>query len=266
MKILFVGDIFGKQGRMVAATYIPEIIKQRGIDFCIANGENTAGGYGITENCMRKLFSYGVDVITSGNHIWDRNEAESLLIENSTLLRPANYPTGVVGSGYVIAESRSGIPVGVICLQGRIFMPPIDCPFKVADTILSTLRDEARVVFVDFHAEATSEKMALGWYLDGRVSAVVGTHTHVMTADEKVLPGGTAFISDVGMTGPHKSIIGVKVEQSLRRIIKQVPVRFSPASEWMRFSAVIVDIDEETGKARSIERIFREHSDELLDG
>lgn len=250
---------------MVAATFIPELIKKHTVDFCVANGENTAGGYGITENCMRKLFSYGVDVITSGNHIWDRNEAESLLNENPQLLRPANYPSGVSGNGYVAVEARNGVTVGVICLQGRIFMPPIDCPFRTADNILTSLRDETQVILVDIHAEATSEKMALGWYLDGRVSAVVGTHTHVMTADEKILPQGTAFISDVGMTGPHKSIIGVRVDQSLRRIIKQVPVRFSPASEWLRFSAVLIDIDETTGKSRSIERIMLEHPDEQLD-
>jgi len=262
VRILFVGDIFGRPGRMVASKYIPETIQERNIDLCIANGENTAGGYGITENCVKKLYSYGVDVITSGNHIWDRNEAEMLLNANPRLLRPANYPPGLSGNGDYVAEARNGVLVGVINLQGRIFMPPIDCPFRAADQIVDRLRSDTNIIVVDFHAEATSEKIALGWYLDGRVSAVFGTHTHVMTADEKILPEGTAFISDVGMTGPHKSIIGVRIDQSLRRIIRQVSTRFSPASEWLMFSAVIVEIDDTSGRAISIERISAGNSNE----
>lgn len=256
MKILFVGDIFGRPGRMVASTYIQKIKHEHSVDICIANGENIAGGFGITENCLRKLLSYGVDVITTGNHVWDRQETDTLLTENPQLLRPANYPPGIAGNGDIVFETGRGEKVAVLNLQGRIFMPPIDCPFRVADRILDRLRDETPVIIIDFHAEATSEKMALGWYLDGRVSAVLGTHTHVMTADEKILPGGTAFITDVGMTGPHKSIIGVKIDQSLRRIIRQIPTRFTPSEEGLMFSGVLLEIDHITGKAISIERII----------
>jgi len=255
LKILFVGDIFGRPGRKVASEFIPKIRERENVDFCIANGENVAGGYGITENCLRKLFSYGVDVVTSGNHVWDRPDADQVLSGYPRLLRPANYPPGVAGNGNYIVELDDGSRVGVINLQGRIFMPPIDCPFRVADRIIEQWRNETDCIIVDFHAEATSEKIALGWFLDGRVSAVLGTHTHVMTADERILPGGTAFISDVGMTGPHKSIIGVRVDQSLSRIIKQVPSRFTPATQWLTFSAVLVEIDDSTGKALSIKRI-----------
>jgi len=257
LKILFVGDVFGKPGKRAACEFIPRIAEERGIDLCIANGENAAGGFGLTENIAQKMFSYGIHVITSGNHIWDRPEAHKLLEEENTrILRPANYPPQVPGRGYTVVESKNGAKVGVVNLQGRIFMPPIDCPFRTADGILEHLRLKTRVIIVDFHAEATSEKMALGWYLDGRVSAVLGTHTHVMTADERILPRGTAYITDTGMTGPHDSIIGVKVEQSLPRILKQVPTRFSPAETGVMFSAVLVEINEKTGGALMIERIF----------
>ncbi|MCE5251404.1 TIGR00282 family metallophosphoesterase [bacterium] len=262
MKILFVGDIFGKPGKYAASVFIPKIVGERGVDLCIANGENAAGGFGITDNIAQKMFSYGIDVITSGNHIWDRAEAHQILERESVrLLRPANYPPKVPGKGYTVVETKNGIKVGVLNLQGRIFMSPIDCPFRAADDILENLRLKTKVIIVDFHAEATSEKMALGWYLDGRVSAVLGTHTHVMTADERILPKGTAFISDVGMTGPHNSIIGVKIEQSLPRILRQIPTRFSPAEDGIMFSAVLVEINEKTGGALMIERIF-EHADE----
>jgi len=256
MRLLFVGDIFGQPGRMVASEAIPRYIRQKKVDVCVVNGENAAGGFGLTHNIAGKIFSYGVDVITSGNHIWDRKETESLLITNEQVLRPANYPEGVVGSGDVIIEVGDGRRVGVINLQGRIFMPPLDCPFKTAERIVKRMRSKTPIIMVDIHAEATSEKMALGWFLDGKVSAVLGTHTHVMTADERILPGGTAFISDVGMTGPHDSIIGVNVDQSLKRVMKQIPVRFSPAEGGLRFSAVLIDIDDDTGKATSIKRIF----------
>ena len=261
MKVLFVGDIFGRPGRQVSAEFIPKIIQEHNIHFCIANGENTAGGFGLTQNCVDKLFSYGIDVITSGNHIWDRHETRRLLEENPRVLRPANYPPGVPGRGDIVAQTGGGMKVGVANLQGRIFMPAIDCPFRAADRLLEYLRQETNIIFIDFHAEATSEKMALGWYLNGRVSAVLGTHTHVMTADEKILPGGTAFITDVGMTGPHESIIGVRIEQSLARLITQLPTRFSPSSEGLMFSAVIVEVNESNGKAVSIERIFARHNE-----
>ena len=245
----------------MAAGLVPQIIRERGIDFCVINGENSAGGFGITEASAGKLFSYGADVITTGNHVWDRQDTDTLLDSQSTILRPANYPPGVRGRGQVVAESRDGLKVGVLNLQGRIFMSAIDCPFRTADRIVDEMRLETSIIFVDFHAEATSEKMALGRYLDGRVSAVVGTHTHVMTADETILKGGTAYLTDAGMTGPHESIIGVRVEQSMARIIKQIPVRFSPASNDLRLSGVIIEVNPSTGKAESIERLHVKYAD-----
>jgi len=255
VNILFVGDIFGKPGRTTASEFIPRLRQERAVDFCIANGENSAGGFGITENGVSKLFSYGIDVITTGNHVWDRQETADILSREPRLLRPANYPPGLPGGGSLVAETAHGIKVAVLNLQGRIFMPPIDCPFRTSDRIVGELEQETPVIIVDFHAEASAEKIALSWYLDGRASAVLGTHTHVMTADERILPKGTAAITDVGMTGPHDSIIGVRVEQSIKRIITQVPVRFAPATENLRLNAVLVDVDESTGRARSIERI-----------
>lgn len=257
MNILFVGDIFGRPGRNVASRFIPKLIEERSVDFCIANGENAAGGFGLTVNIAQKLFNYGVDVITSGNHIWDRKEAESVLSDSDRILRPANYPPGVPGTGSTYIK-KNGVTVGVINLLGRIFMQPVDDPFRSADIIINNFSGMTDIIIVDFHAEVTSEKMALGWYLDGRVSAVLGTHTHVMTADNRILHKGTAFISDVGMTGPHDSIIGVQIDQSLERIRKQIPVRFAPAESGLKFSAVLLDIDERTGEARSIERIFED--------
>ena len=260
MKILFVGDIFGQPGKNVASKFIPRMIREHTIDFCIVNGENAAGGFGLTGNIARKFFSYGVDIITSGNHIWDRKETEELLIESDRILRPANYPPDVCGRGYTTIH-KDGKTIGVINLIGRVFMQPVDCPFRTADKILERLKHETKVIIVDIHAESTSEKIALGWYLDGYVSAVLGTHTHVMTADERILPKGTAYISDVGMTGPHDSVIGVRIEQSLARLVKQMPVRFSPAEHGLKFSAVLLEIDDSSGRALSIERIF-EDSDE----
>jgi metallophosphoesterase (TIGR00282 family) len=259
VKLLFVGDIFGKPGKRVASQWIPRYINEAGVDFVVANGENAAGGFGLTENIAQRIFAYGINVITSGNHIWDRQEAYQLLVDDITrVLRPANYPPQVPGCGFTVLPSRSGIPVGVINLQGRIFMPPIDCPFRSVDAAIERIRSRTRIILVDFHAEATSEKVALGWYLDGKVSAVVGTHTHIMTADERILPRGTAYITDAGMTGPYDSIIGVRIEQSLQRILRQVPVRFTPAETGLKFCAVLIDIDEETGKATSIKRIVEE--------
>ena len=256
MRILFVGDIFGQPGKHAASRFIPQCIRERKIDLCVANGENAAGGFGLTENIADKLFSFGIDVITSGNHIFDRQEIHDVLADSTTILRPANYPQGVPGRGYTVVKARNGMKVGVVNLQGRIFMPPIDSPFAVADTVLEHLMQETRIILVDFHAEATSEKTALGYYLDGRVSAVLGTHTHVMTADERILPKGTAFITDAGMTGPHESVIGVRIEQSLQRIIRQMPTRLSPAERGVKFSAVVVELNDSTGRALAIERIF----------
>ncbi len=255
MKILFVGDIFGQPGKHVASQFIPEYIKTRGVDLCVVNGENAAGGFGLTENIAGKLISFGVDVITSGNHIFDRQELHAVLPGSPTILRPANYPRGVPGKGYTLVKARNGMKVGVINLQGRIFMAPIDSPFTVADEIVERISSETRIILVDIHAEATSEKMALGYYLDGRVTAVFGTHTHVMTADERILPKGTAYITDAGMTGPHDSIIGVRVEQSLHKIMTQMPVRFTPSESGLRFNAVLVELNPSTGRALAIERI-----------
>jgi hypothetical protein len=256
VRILFVGDIFGQPGKHAASRFIPQFIRERGIDLCIANGENAAGGFGLTENIAGKLFAFGIDVITSGNHIFDRQEIHNVLADSTNILRPANYPRGVPGRGYTVVKARNGMKVGVVNLQGRIFMQPIDSPFAVADMVLERLIPETRIILVDFHAEATSEKMALGCYLDGRVSAVLGSHTHVMTADERILPKGTAFITDAGMTGPHDSVIGVRIEQSLQRIIRQMPTRFSPAERGVKFSAVQVELNDSTGRALAIERIF----------
>lgn len=260
MKILFVGDIFGRPGKNAASKFIPKIIEEQAVDFCIANGENAAGGFGLTRNTAGKIFTYGVNVITTGNHVWDRKEAETLLEESECIIRPANYPPGVPGIGYIAAH-KDGKTIGVVNLMGRIFMNPVDCPFRAADKIIEHLRDKTKIIIVDFHAECTAEKIAMGWYLDGSVSAVLGTHTHVMTADEKILPKGTAYITDVGMTGPHDSIIGVRIEQSLARIIKQVPVRFSPAESGVKFSAVLLEIDDSSGKAISIKRIIKNNYD-----
>lgn len=255
MKILFVGDIFGQPGKLAASQWIPEYIRNRGVDLCVANGENAAGGFGLTDNIAGKLLSFGVDVITSGNHIFDRQELLAVLPGSPTILRPANYPRGVPGRGHTMVKARNGMKVGVINLQGRIFMPPIDSPFSVADEIIERIGSETRIIIVDFHAEATSEKMALGYHLDGKVTAVLGTHTHVMTADERILPRGTAYITDAGMTGPHDSIIGVRVEQSLHKIMTQMPVRFTPAEGGLKFNAVLVELNPSTGKALAIQRI-----------
>jgi 2',3'-cyclic-nucleotide 2'-phosphodiesterase len=255
VKILFVGDIFGRPGKKIAAKLIPKIIEEKKVDFCIANGENAAGGFGLTANSAKKMFSYGIDAITSGNHVWDRRETAALLDGSERILRPANYPPGAPGIGYTVMR-KGDITIGIINLIGRIFMQPFDCPFRKADEIIDKIRMETKTIFVDFHAECTAEKVALGWHLDGYVSAVVGTHTHVMTADERVLPRGTAYITDVGMTGPHDSVIGVKVEESLGRIMSQRPARFSPAENRLRLSGVLIDVDVATGKSTSIERIF----------
>jgi len=257
VKILFVGDIIGRPGRICMAAYLSEYRKKNtDFDFVIANVENAAGGFGLTKEISQKISSSGVDVQTSGNHIWDRKEIHSYFEAEPRLLRPANYPAGAPGLGYNIYSAKNGESVAVINLQGRIFMPSIDCPFRTIDKILNDLSGQAKLIFVDFHAEATSEKQALGWYLDGRVSGVFGTHTHVQTADERVLPGGTAYISDVGMSGPYASVIGVEVKDALYRIMSGLPNRFNIAEGDVRMAAVIVNVDPATGKAQSIERVM----------
>lgn len=255
VNILFVADIVGKSGRRAIAGLVPDLIDQYHLKLCIANGENAAGGFGLTEEVVRELCKSGLDVITSGNHLWDKREILFLLNQESCLLRPANYPPQVSGHGSAVFQTHDGVPVGVLNLQGRVFMAATDCPFRAADRELETLRKFTKVIFVDIHAEATSEKMALGWYLDGRVSAVIGTHTHVQTADERILPGGTAYITDVGMTGPHDSIIGIKKKPVLERFLTQLPTRFETASGDVKLCGVVVDVDQESGRAQSIRRL-----------
>ena len=255
MKILFIGDIVGSPGRLAIEALVPKIRKREGVNFVIANGENVAAGSGVTPALAEQLFSYGVDVITSGDHIWKRKEMVAELGSDNRLLRPANYPPGSPGFGYGVFESEEGVNIGVINLVGRVFMQAVECPFRTVNEIVGKIKDRARIIIVDMHAEATSEKIALGYYLDGRVSAVLGTHTHVQTADEKILPNGTAFLTDAGMTGPFDSVIGRKKEQVLNRFITQMPTKFEMAENDIQLHGAIIDIDEKTGKANSIKRI-----------
>jgi 2',3'-cyclic-nucleotide 2'-phosphodiesterase len=255
MQILFVGDIFGKPGREAARRAIPALVDQRGIDFVIANVENSAAGFGVTGDIAETILGFGVDVMTSGNHVWDKKEVLEYMPGQPKLLRPANYPAGVPGRGSHIGRTRTGEPIAVLNLMGRVFMTPLDDPFAVALREIENLRAKARVIFVDFHAEASSEKAALGWHLDGRVTAVVGTHTHVQTADERLLPKGTAYVTDVGMTGPHDSIIGVTVDAALGRFVNGLPAKFEPATGPAHLNAVIVTADPASGRATGIERI-----------
>ena len=258
MRILFVGDVNSKPGRVCLENYIAETkAHNRKFDFIIVNAENAAGGFGLTKEISKSIFSLGVHCQTSGNHIWDKKEIYTYFADEPRLLRPANYPSGAPGLGYNIYESDLGLKVGVVNLQGRIFMHNIDCPFKAADKIIPEIAEQTNIIFVDFHAEATSEKQGLGRYLDGRVSAVVGTHTHVQTVDDRILPGGTAFITDVGMTGPYDSVIGVEVEDALYRMVTGMPNRFTIATGDVKLAAVIIDIDEKSGKAVAMERIFK---------
>ena len=255
MKILFVGDIFGSPGRRIVADHVEDIVRANQIDLAIANAENAAGGFGITPAIAEDLFALGLDVLTSGNHVWDKRELYDYLNRQPRLLRPANYPDGP-GHGLVTVKARNGVECAVINLQGRTYMPSTDCPFRKADLLLSQIDPAIKVRFVDFHAEVTSEKMAMGWYLDGRVSAIVGTHTHVPTADTRILPGGTAYQTDCGMTGPYRSVIGVDTETILQRFLSGMPVRMEAAKQGSELHSVIVDVDEETGKARA----FRRHT------
>jgi metallophosphoesterase (TIGR00282 family) len=255
IKVLFIGDIFGKPGRDVARRAIPAIVERRAIDFVIANVENSAAGFGVTGDVADTILGYGVDVMTSGNHVWDKKEVLDYIPRQPKLLRPANFPAGVPGRGSYLGRTRTGEPIGVVNVMGRVFMTPLDDPFSVALREIETLRAKARVILVDFHAEATSEKVSMGWHLDGRVTAVVGTHTHVQTADERVLPKGTAYVTDVGMTGPHDSVIGVTVDAALGRFLNSMPARFEPATGGARLNAVIVTADPASGKATAIERL-----------
>lgn len=255
MKILFIGDIVGKPGRRAVQEILPSLIGNREIDLVIANCENAAAGFGITRDVVEELYDAHIDILTSGNHIWDKKEVLGFIEDYETLLRPANYPGIVPGKGSVLMPTAAGDYVGVLNLAGRIFMQPIDCPFVTAKREIVRLKAKTNVIIVDMHAEATSEKKALGWYLDGEVSAVLGTHTHVQTADDEVLPGGTAYISDVGMTGPFDSVIGIKKDTIIERFLTQVPNKFDVAKGDIRLQGVLMDIDAQSGRANAIERI-----------
>ncbi len=255
MRILFIGDIVGKPGRELVRRALPVLVERHQADFVIANAENAAGGFGLTREIGEQLFDWGIDVLTSGNHIWDKREALTYIEIEPRLLRPANYPAGVPGRGSLLATAKTGERVGVTNVMGRVFMLNIDDPFTVAEREAAALARHARPFFVDFHAEATSEKIAMGWHLDGKVSAVIGTHTHVQTADERILPKGTAYLTDVGMTGPHDSIIGVEIEAALGRFLTGLPARFETATGNPRLNAVVVETDARTGRALGIERI-----------
>lgn len=253
ISFLFVGDIIGRPGRKALEKHLPLLVKKYSPTLIVANGENAAGGIGITEKIGQELFMF-VDVLTSGNHVWDKKESLEYIEKEARLLRPANYPPQNPGKGTYVFTDSSGRKVAILNLQGRVFMEPIDCPFRIADEELNKLRSLTPVIIVDFHAEATSEKQAMGWHLDGRVSAVIGTHTHAPTADEKILPQGTAFITDVGMVGGYHSVIGIRRDQALRRFLTARPQRFEPGKEGVFFSSVFVEVDFQTGKALSIQR------------
>lgn len=254
MRLIFIGDIFGHAGRRIVADHLADIRATQGIDVVIANGENSAAGFGITPGITQDLISYGVDVITTGNHIWDKKEILSYFQHQPRLLRPANYPDPSPGSGVFIHETPAGVKIAVMNLQGRVYMANTDCPFRKADAILAALPADVKVRFLDFHAEVTSEKIAMGWYLNGRVSAVVGTHTHIPTADTRILSGGTAYQTDCGMTGPYDSVIGVEKDPILHKFLSQQPVKMEPAKGMVELHSVIVDVDDETGKAIAVRR------------
>lgn len=262
LRLLFVGDIYAAPGRAVARDHLADLVRQRQVDLVVANGENAAGGYGITPALAEEIFDLGVDVITTGNHAWDRKEIWPYWEAAATaaadarprrLLRPANFPAGAPGAGVYAGRSRGGEPFAVLNLQGRVFMSPLDSPFRKADELLASLPPGTETILVDMHAEATSEKQAMGWHLDGRVTAVLGTHTHVPTADERILPGGTAFQTDVGMTGAYAGVIGSRKEEVLQRMMSLLPNRLEPAREDVWLCATLVESDR--GRARSIERL-----------
>jgi metallophosphoesterase (TIGR00282 family) len=258
IRVLFVGDIMGGPGRRALEAHLEGLVDRERIDFVVANAENIAGGFGLTAKVLEELDGLPVDVWTSGNHVWDKKEGVPLLDAHPSLLRPANYPDGNPGRGWCIEETAGGVPVAVINLQGQALMAPIDNPFRAADRVLEEIRQRhagVRVVVVDIHAEATSEKQAMGWYLDGRVTAVLGTHTHVPTADERILPQGTAFQTDVGMTGPYESVIGMRPDKVIERFLLGTPRPFEPAKRDIQLRGAIVDADETTGRALAIRRL-----------
>lgn len=255
IKILFIGDIIGKPGLDLVQTWLPGLIQKYKPDLVIANGENVSDGKGCTSKEGKILFELGVHVITGGNHTWDKHQSQDYLKSEPRVIRPLNYPKGAYGNGYHIATTKSG-KVAVLNLQGRTFMAPLDCPFRTADWILQRIKSETKVIVLDFHAEATAEKMALGHYLDGKISALIGTHTHTQTADERILEGGTGYITDVGMSGPYDSVIGMKTIAAINRFLYQTPQKYETAIDNVHLAGVYLIIDSESGKCSEIERIF----------
>jgi metallophosphoesterase (TIGR00282 family) len=255
MRVLFVGDVFGKPGRKILKDKIHTIIQEYRVDLCIANVENAAAGFGVTPQIAEEILDSEVDLLTSGNHIWDKKAIIPYLSQQPRLLRPHNYPSAVPGTGIYIGDTRCGVRFGLLNLQGRVFMPALDCPFAVGQAAVEQIRRQTPIVLIDFHAEASSEKQAFAWYMDGRVSAILGTHTHVQTADERILPRGTAYITDLGMTGPHDSVIGSIPDLALDRFLRQIPVRLEPANSNLRFCGALVEIDESDGRGLSILRL-----------
>ncbi|MCZ6599851.1 MAG: TIGR00282 family metallophosphoesterase [Acidobacteria bacterium] len=255
MRVLFIGDVVGKPGRRMLTRHLDSLVDQHRVDFIVANAENAAGGFGVTPEIVSELLDLGIHCLTSGNHIWDKKEAYDLLDEQPALLRPLNYPAACPGGGVYVGQTAAGLQVAVLNVMGRVFMPPCDDPFRRVDEALSLLDPEIRLIIVDCHGEATSEKVAMGWHLDGRVSMVLGTHTHVPTADERILPGGTAYQSDVGMTGPYQSVIGVMAEDVLKRFLTGMPTRFRTAKRGAELHAALVTVDEKSGRATDIQRL-----------
>ena len=255
VKLLFIGDIVGRAGRRTLVEHLDRLIDHHYVDLVVANGENGAAGHGLTASVLKEIFAAGVDVVTSGNHIWDKKEIMPILDRESRLLRPANYPPGLPGVGSGVYETAAGIKVGVMNLEGRVFMKNLDCPFRAADSLIEELRRETPIIFVDFHAEATSEKQAMGFYLDGRVSAVIGTHTHVQTADDRILAGGTGYLTDVGMSGSQDAIIGNEKKTAMERFLTQLPVRLEVAKKDPLLCGVLLTLNEKSGCCEAIERI-----------
>lgn len=255
MQILFIGDIVGRPGRRAVRELLPGLVKDHGVDLVVANAENAAAGFGVTRDTVDELTECGIHLLTTGNHVWDKREVLGFIDECPNILRPANYAEGCPGIGHAVVKTAASILVAVVNLAGRVFMHPADCPFRAAKGLLGGLRQQTPVIIVDMHAEATSEKQAMGWFLDGEVSAVLGTHTHVQTADETILPRGTAYITDVGMTGPLNSVIGIEKEMIIDRFLTGMPCRFEVARGDVRLQGAVVDVDPQTGRARSIQRV-----------
>src|SRR6187431_935101 len=266
MRILFIGDIFGKPGREIVRRAVPALIERESLDFVIANVENSAAGFGVTGDIADTILGYGVDAMTTGNHVWDKKEVLDYVPRQPKLLRPINFPPGTPGRGSYVGRTRSGEAIGVVNVMGRIFMQPLDDPFAAVVKEIEAVRAKARIIIVDFHAEATSEKVAMGWHLDGKVTLVVGTHSHVQTGDERILPNGTAYLTDAGMTGPHDSIIGMEREPALSRFLTGLPSKFEPATGNPRINGVIVGADDATGKATAITRVNLNERDLLALG